>query len=293
MRGTELDTAAPFEAELVDLAAEHRMAWLADLLPSGPCMLWAGGPSAAATIAADGSRTTLLLEPTERATEVALAHGAPGVIVQHAPTDVGGPTIARQGFASVVVMSREEDDLGTLLPCLLAHALARCAVVVVDRHGHADLAMEVLRGSGRDPSVVRQVLRSASCIEVDDQPVTIRPETATRPITDEAVFVVVGVTSEPSVLLGGDAGPARWLGDATAAIVSLRSFDEQIGTVDVRRIHELERALADAEHTSAELGRLATDRADQIEALLGSTSWRISAPARWASDVLAALRGGR
>jgi hypothetical protein len=293
MPGAALDRPAPFAERLADLAAAHRMAWLAQVLPPGPCLVWAGGPSLAAALAGDGSRTVLLLEPTARGAERALAEGAPGVTVRHAPDVASSPALDGAGFASLVVVLAPDDDPRRLLPPLVERSHQRGAIAVVDRHGRWQAALDVLRGLGRAPDVVHQAVRTASCIAVADDPVTATPETSLAPDASDAVLLVDGLSPDPSVLLGDAAGPPAWTQSADEAVAALRRFDEQVRTEQIARIRELEAALAAADAERAAAQHVADDRGLQIDALLSSTSWRISAPARWASDVVASLRGGR
>lgn len=293
MPGAALDRPVPFADRLSGLAAAHRMTWLAHVLPPGACLLWAGGPSLAAAIAGDGSRTVLLLEPTVRGTERALAEGAPGVVVRHAPHVRSTPAAEPGEFASLVVVPTADDHLADLLPPLVERLHPRGAIAVVDEHGAWQEAVDLLRRLDREPAVVHQAVRAASCIAVTDEPVSATPETALAPDTDSTVLVLDGLAVAPSVLLGGPAGPPTWTDDATEAVAALRRFDEQVVEERVARIRELETALAAEQAERAAAQHQADDRALQIDALLSSTSWRMSAPARRASDLVAKLRGGR
>lgn len=291
MPGAALDRSVPFADRLAGFADAHRMTWLAQALPPGACLLWAAGPSLAAALAADESRTVLLLEPTARGTERALAEGAPGVIVRHAADGRLAASAEGGAFASLVVVACGDDDLAELLPSLIEHLHPRGAIAVVDDRGTWQEAVDVLRGLHRAPVVVHQAVRAASCIAVDDQPAPAVPETALAPDDSDSVLVVDGLPITPSVLLGGAAGPPAWGDDPAEALAALRRFDEQVAEERVARIRELERALASAEAARAAAQHEADDRALQIAALLSSTSWRFSAPARRASDVVARLRG--
>lgn len=293
MSGTELERPVPFGDRLHGLASAHRMAWLAQVLPPGSCLLWAGGPSLAAAIAADGSRTVLLLEPTARRAERALAEGAPGVIVRHAATVDDTSAADGGGFANLVVVLTAGDDPAELLPPLVERVHRRGAIAIVDEGGAWQAAVDVLRRLGREPAVVHQTVRSASCIAVTDEPAPATPETSLAPDAGCAVLVVDGLPALASVLLGGPAGPPHWIDDAAESVAALHRVDEQVAEERVARIRELEAALATAQAERAAAQHVADDRALQIEALLSSTSWRISAPARWTSDVVASIRGGR
>lgn len=293
MPGAALDRPVPFAGRLAGLAAAHRMAWLAQVLPPGSCLLWAGGPSLAAAIAGDGSRTVLLLEPTAGGAERALAEGAPGVAVRHATTADDDAVGAAGGFASLIVVLAADDAPGEVLPALVARVHPRGAVAVIDEGGAWQAAVDVLRRLDREPVVVPQVVRAASCIAVADEPVTATPESSLAPDGDATMLVVAGLDPTPSALLGGPAGAPSWIDDADDAVATLRRYDERLAEERAARIAELEAALVAAEVDRAAVQHLADDRALQIEALVSSTSWRVSAPARWASDVVARLRGGR
>lgn len=293
MSGTELERPVPFADRLDGLAAAHRMAWLAQVLPPGSCLLWAGGPSLAAAIAADGSRTVLLLEPTARRAERALAEGAPGVIVRHAARVDDTSAADGGGFANLVVVLRAGDDPAELLPPLVARVHQRGAIAIVDEDGAWQATVDVLHRLGREPEVLHQIVRSASCIAVTDEPAPATPETSLVPEAGCAVLVVDGLPARPAVLLGGPAGPPDWIDDAAESVAALRRFDEEVAEERVARIRGLEAALATARAERAAAEHVAHDRALQIEALLSSTSWRMSAPARWTSDVVARIRGGR
>lgn len=294
MPEAELHRPVPFASGLADLASAHRMTWLAQVLPPGACLMWAGGPSLAAAVATDGSRTVLLLEPAPGGAERALAQGAPGVSVgdarsprQIAATDAGP-------FASLVVALDEQDDPTEVLPPLVAAVHERGAIAILHPGSTWPDTVAVLRGLGRHAAVVRHSIRVASCLGVRDEPVPAVPDAALHADSDDAFVVITdGLPEDPSVLLGGPAGPPAWVADADQAIDVLRRFDEQVSAERLARVRALEGALAETEAALAAVRLEADDLARQLDAVLTSTSWRLSAPGRWASDVVAALRERR
>src|SRR5688572_6033138 len=72
------------DAEMAELGRAHLARWLDEVLPPGPCLVWAGGTSLASLLAADGRRAVLLIEPATADLEAATRRGSPGVAL-------GGP----------------------------------------------------------------------------------------------------------------------------------------------------------------------------------------------------------
>lgn len=294
MPGAELDRPVPFAGGLADLATAHRMVWLAQVLPPGACLMWACGPSLAAAVAGDGSRTVLLLEPAPGGAERALAQGAPGVSVRDAQAYGRTSQNGAEPFASLVVALDEHDDPAEVLPGLLGRLHRRGAIAVVHEGDTWPDTLELLQGAGRRPSIVHQGMRVASCIGVGDDLVTAVPDASLHVDADDPFVIVTdGLLAEPSVLLGGPARPPVWATDAEEAVDTLRRFDEQVSAERLTRVRELEGALAAVEADLAAAHLESRDLALQLEAVLTSTSWRLSAPGRWASDAVALLRRRR
>lgn len=282
---------APFSAELDDLAHTHLATWLAEVLPTGPCLVWAGGPSLASVLTAAGDRTVLLVEPTTARAEHASRHPSPGVRAQPAPSgsltrsnDLPG----RGSYASAVVVLTAAGDAHEVVTSIAGHLASGAAIAVRAAPGTGADVLATLEGLGWEATVVHQEIRSASCLALQNHDLT-RPSAPARglpgiePRTIEADIVLAGAVATPSVLLGGDATPERWWHGREDLITHLRDLDQQMLTDDMRRIHELEVALS---ATRASADQQAALSAQRIEALLKSTSWRMTAPVRRISEAL-------
>lgn len=92
-------------AELDDLSRAHLAQWLDATLPPGPCLVWAGGMTCAAVLAADERRAVLLVEPRPADLETAARRPRPGVAL-------GGPDAlaTHERFASAVIVDRAPID---------------------------------------------------------------------------------------------------------------------------------------------------------------------------------------
>lgn len=283
----------PFAGALHDLALSHRAAWLADVLPPGPCLLWGVDVSLATTLAADGTRTVLLLERTEAGVEAA-AHGlGSGVAVRHAPAvDTGDsgstadPGPLPDGLASAVIDTTSDHEPAAQVGTLLGRLADSTALVVVTAPGGGAAMAAELDARGRPGSVHVQELRTASCIAVGHDPDVVPGLGELLPADAQVDVVLAGVAPQPSVLLGGDAGPAVGLRSRDELVAELRDLDEQIGRAETLRVHELEADLATEQAARAELERALATRDGHIAELLGSTSWRLTAPVRWVSDTV-------
>lgn len=283
--------AAPFSAELDDLAHTHLATWLAEVLPTGPCLVWGGGPSLASVLTAAGDRTVLLVEPTTAGAEHASRHLSPGVRAQPPPSgsltrsdDLPG----RGSYASAFVLLTADGDAHELVTSIAGHLASDAAIAVRAAPGTGADVLATLEGLGWEAAVVHQEIRSASCLALQNHEFTHPPAPAhhlpgIEPRTIEADIVLAGTVATPSVLLGGDASPERWWQDREDLVTHLRSMDQQLLTDDMRRIEELEAALS---ATRADAEQQATESAQRIEELLGSTSWRMTAPVRRVSQAL-------
>ena len=135
---------------------------------------------------------------------------------------------------------------------------------------------------GRRATVVWNQIRLASTVAVSDASTAASPQVrslsqARRDPT--AALVLSDIDPIPSVLIGADAGPASWWSDTEALRGTLQQIDEEMQAAAVGRERDLEQALADAEHRWQ-------DAESRLSALTGSTSWRVTAPLRRASDIV-------
>jgi hypothetical protein len=176
-------------AELADLLRDHQGAWLAELLPAGPCLLWDGDPHLARTLASDGRRTVALVALDERARELAVRSSSPGVQVR-TPSSVR----VDGGFAALVALLDGVDD--TVAPVLepLLPLLAEGAVVaLITRPDLAEEARQHLVADGRHTTVVPQVLSLASTLGAEGRPTVELPRH--EPCT---TIVLAGANAEGS-----------------------------------------------------------------------------------------------
>jgi hypothetical protein len=259
-------------AELDDLLGAHQASWLSEVLPAGSCLVWAGGPTLAAVLAADATRTVLLIEPEERALEGALRLASSG-------TQVRGPGALGDlaDFASVVVALHGHPDPRELLEPILARHRADAPVAVIASPEAAPAVLEALAADGRSGSIVAQHLRLSSSIALGSEAVQVQGLEGSQHASPAAVIVVSEIEPAPSVLLGRDAGPTQWWTDVDRVHATLHRLDLELRTAEVVRIDELDAALTEA-------NALASERMDRIHELLASTSWRLSAPVRWVID---------
>jgi hypothetical protein len=264
-------------AEATELGQAHLARWLDELLPPGPCLVWAGGMTLAAVLAADRRRPVLLVEPRERAREDSARRPRPGV------TSGGADAVADgMRFDSGVIVAGA-DAAVPLIEQLVVGALRDATVAVVVEPGQVDRVVAALEAMDRRPTAVRQHLRLASTLGADDRPASSQ---CLSPAEDQpsTVVVLVGVEALPSVLVGRDAGPTRAWAEVEWVRRSIRELDAELQAVDRARIDELEAQVAGAAQRLAELEARAAGLQQRIAEVEGSTSWRMTAPLRRLSD---------
>ncbi len=262
-------------AEGRELAQAHLARWLDELLPPGPCLVWAGGVTLAAVLAADRRRTVLLVEPRTADVEEATRQARAGVMVRGADAIADG-----RRFASAVIMAGT--DAGS--ESALWSSVVDAAVAVVSDARSAEAVAARLEAVGRRSIVVRQHIRLSSTLDsdgvadyVDRLPGTGAEEAAT-------VIVLAGVEARPSVLIGPDAGPSRWGAELDDLRQSIRQVDEELHADHVVRINELEAKVSEAGVRYRALETHAVGLQQRIDDLEGSTSWRLTTPLRWVAD---------
>jgi hypothetical protein len=305
----ELPAALPTRAgALADLAAEHRIRWLAAVLPEGPCVVVAGGASLASALAADGRRAVVLVERSAARAEVASRTVAPGVRILHGALDA--IDLAPRSFAGAVVVLTPAYDCVTTVEAADDLVDGQGVIAVVAPPSLAVRARAALERTPRTLTSLEQIVRAASCIGVDDAPVVAGNWAGTSPAAAEAVVLIAGTAGAPSALLGPDTGPTTLrasvddlVNGATAAHTRARSAERDAARVaDVRRLLlEAEQAIdavpelqAGLDATRARLVRYEAELGDanarasahaaRVEELLASTSWNVTAPMRWLSE---------
>lgn len=263
------------DAEATELAGAHLARWLDDLLPPGPCLVWAGGVTLASALATDGRRAVLLVEPRPAALEAAARTPRAGVTLAEAPAD-------GLRFVSAVVIADPDAPEAGLDP-LLRGPLEDAAVAVVTDPTGARAVSACLVAGGRTATTVDQHVRLASTIGTDDRPQIARSLGAPADAPD-AVVVLAGIDGRPSVLVGSDAGPSRRWGQVEWVRHSLRDVDVELRADDTTRIEALEEEVDHGARRAEELEVHIDGLQRRIDDLEGSTSWRLSAPLRWLSD---------
>ena len=284
--------ASTLDAEGAELGDAHLARWLDELLPPGPCLVWAGGMTLAAVLAGDRRRPVLLVEPRAADLEDAGRRIRPGVRLTGVEAlDAGQP------FASAVIVAGADDDLELVLRSLLDGPADRSpdrppldepVVAVVAEPTGVATVLTALERWGRPAVVARQHLRLASTLGIDGG---AAPAECLEPRDGEATAVVIVSGSVPlasapegSVLVGPDAGPTRAWAEAEWVRQSIRQVDAELRAVDAVRLEELEARLQEAEQRRHELEAYADGLERRVADLEGSTSWRVTAPMRWVSD---------
>ena len=226
-------------------------------------------------LAADHHRTVLLIEPKPGDREEASRRAGPGVRVD-------GPEALSDGTKadSVVVSAWAHDPLDAL-GAVLAHPVGGAPLAVIVHPGGEGAVVEALERAGRSATVVWNEIRLASTVAVSDSPTAASQvrSLAGAGRDPTAALVLADVDPVASVLIGTDAGPASWWGDTEALRGTLQQIDEEMNATALARERDLEQAVADAE-------RRWQDAESRLSALIASTSWRVTAPLRRASDIV-------
>jgi hypothetical protein len=271
------EPSSTLDAEAAEVGQAHLARWLDELLPPGPCLVWAGGTTLAAVLATDRRRSVLLVEPHAGEREEASRRSRPGVAL-------GGPDAVGDGmtFDSGVIVADADGDAG-VVERLVGGALRDAVVAVVADPADATWVVPALEAAGRRPTTVGQHLRLASVVVADDHPLPAGWLGLTEGEPD-AVIVLDGADAHPSILIGRDAGPTPSWADLDWLRRSIREVDAELRAVDAVRLGHLEAQLTAAEQQRAELEARVASLQQRIAELEGSTSWRVTAPLRWVSD---------
>jgi hypothetical protein len=265
------------DAEAAELGRAHVARWLDEVLPSGSCLVWAGGVTLASVLATDGRRAVLLVEPAVGDLEEATRRPRVGVTL-------GGADALDPGdrYASGVIVAGR-GPLAPLLDRVLDGPLRDAVVAVVVDPAGRDEVVAALEAAGRPSVTVPQHLRLASTLGSHDAPL---PAATLGGPQDEPMTLIVltGAVPAPSVLVGSDAGPTRSWADVEWVQRCIRDVDAELRAVDAVRIDELEAEATAAARREHDLEVNVDGLQRRIDDLEASTSWRLTAGLRWASD---------
>lgn len=297
-------SAVPVAAGLLeDLARQHVIRALEEILPREGSVLVASRDHALADALAAGGRAVLLATPTPALSEVATGRCASTVaVVTGIPADCGP-------LSSAVLVLGTHDEVEPAVKGVDGHVRPGGSIALVVPPELADAAADALSSTGRAVQSYDQVLKATSCIGGDGP---VQTSSSAGSADRIAVIVLAGdARLAPGALLGHDANPDTWRSATSELVLALKQAQqaqrtllpasEQLATARAQLL-DAEQALAEVldlrareqhaqDQVQALAQQLATSQASaqrleaRVDDLLSSTSWRVSAPLRAVSNL--------